>query len=81
MQLNLFDLTQQNVFEDSTLLLLEKKPLKTLKREVKRKNVDPNEIELKLKAKLGTLYLHRLKKLKKYLSQNIIEITWQNKSR
>ena len=64
MQLNLFDLTEQDVFENCVLFFEEKKPLRTLKREVKRKIVDPNEIELKLKEKLGTLYLHRLKKLK-----------------
>lgn len=61
-QLNLFDFDtnfEEFIFEKQA------KPIRTLKREIKKRVYDPEAIEEKLRDAIGTLYLHKLK-LKEY---------------
>lgn len=57
-QLNIFDF---EVKFDEFKYVPKENPIKTLKREVKRRIYDPNAIEDRLRNAVGTLYLHLLK--------------------
>jgi hypothetical protein len=66
-QLNLFDVTFEDLFKTgSSIILPSKKPLQTLKRSIKIRKIDPDAIERRLTERIGTLYLHRIQTLKEF---------------